>query len=312
VRHNVSPRFVSAMSSPAIPTKTTLGHEELRHRVHRLSQRHRTVLLLVDGVRPLSEVLGMAQKAGASTQHFEELLRLGLVELPAPPEPAPEPAVDEPAGLLVSVPVPMAAPPPAEPAEPAEPLTLTAPLARALAAAAAAPAPVAPPAAAPVPAPPATARPPLRAAKAPPPAPAKSRSAKPAAARAARKPASPPEMPPLTLTVPFELPVLTVVEDEPSSEATESETALHDQVLELLRTVVRREPPPFTSRVPTRLARCSTPKELGELVLDIERYLVQSRRDRNLREVMPLLREARELLGLGNTRVVSASGEDYS
>jgi hypothetical protein len=37
---------------------------------------------------------------------------------------------------------------------------------------------------------------------------------------------------------------------------------------------------------------------------------VQSRRDRNLREVMPLLREARELLGLGNTRVVSASGED--
>ena len=294
------------MSSPAIPTKTTLGHEELRHRVHRLSQRHRTVLLLVDGVRPLAEVLGMAQKAGASTQHFEELLRLGLVELPAPPAPAPAPPVEEPAGLLVSVPVPMGAalapaPPEAEAPHPAAQAGVPlAPLARALAEAALAPhspqaetalprrTPVARPAS-----PPAKARPP-----------------KPAPSRTARKPPAAPELPPLTLTMPVELPVLTVVEDEPTSEVTPSETALHDQVLELLRTVVRREPPPFTSRVPARLARCSTPKELGELVLDIERYLVQSRRDRNLREVMPLLREARELLGLGNTRVVSASGED--
>lgn len=38
--------------------------------------------------------------------------------------------------------------------------------------------------------------------------------------------------------------------------------------------------------------------------------VVHSRRERNLREVMPLLREARELLGLGNTRVVGAGGEE--
>ena len=300
------------MSTPAIPTKTSLGHEELRHRVHRLSQRHRTVLLLVDGVRPLAEVLGMAQKAGASTQHFEELLRLGLVEMPTPPQPAPSPPAEEPAGLLVSVPVPIVAAPVPAPTEAAADLTHPAaqagvplaPLARALAEAALVP--PAPQAEAPPPRAAEAARPPSP----PPSPPAKARPPKSATPRAGRKPPADPELPPLTLTMPVELPVLTVVEDEPSTEATPSETALHDQVLELLRTVVRREPPPFTSRVPARLARCSTPTELGELVLDIERYLVQSRRDRNLREVMPLLREARELLGLGNTRVVSASGED--
>jgi hypothetical protein len=71
-----------------VPTKTELGQEELRKRTHRLSQRHRTILLLVDGRRPLAEVLSLAQKAGASTSHFEELLRLGLVDLPDRLEPA--------------------------------------------------------------------------------------------------------------------------------------------------------------------------------------------------------------------------------
>ncbi|WP_146076024.1 hypothetical protein [Caldimonas caldifontis] len=296
------------MSTPAIPTKTALGHEELRHRVHRLSQRHRTVLLLVDGVRPLAEVLGMAQKAGASTQHFEDLLKLGLVELPARPDPVPAPPIEEPAGLLVSVPVPVVSEPVPAPAEAAADLPHSAaqagmplaPLARALAQAASMP----PVSQAQAPAPKAAA------AVRPPSPPPKVRPAKSSTPRASRKPPTDPELPPLTLTMPVELPVLTVVEDEPSPETTPSETALHDQVLELLRTVVRREPPPFTSRVPARLARCSTLKELGELVLDIERYLIHSRRDRNLREVMPLLREARDLLGLGNTRVVSAGGEE--
>lgn len=66
----------------SVPTKTELGQEELRKRTHRLSQRHRTILLLVDGRRPLAEVLSLAQQAGASTSHFEDLLRLGLVALP--------------------------------------------------------------------------------------------------------------------------------------------------------------------------------------------------------------------------------------
>lgn len=75
------------MSHLNVPVKTPLGHEELRQRTQRLGQRHRTVLLLVDGRRPLAEVLSMAQQAGAQTAHFEELLRLGMIELPAP-EPA--------------------------------------------------------------------------------------------------------------------------------------------------------------------------------------------------------------------------------
>ncbi|MGA0610335.1 hypothetical protein [Caldimonas sp. KR1-144] len=79
------------MPATVLPVKTALGREELRRRSHGLSQRHRTVLLLVDGARPLSVVLSLAQKAGASVQHFEELVRLGLVELPQVPTLTAEP-----------------------------------------------------------------------------------------------------------------------------------------------------------------------------------------------------------------------------
>jgi hypothetical protein len=78
------------MTTLSAPVKTPLGLDELRHRTRGLGQRYRTVLLLVDGRRPLGEVLGMAHKAGAQTSHFEELVRMGLVEIPddmAAPEP---------------------------------------------------------------------------------------------------------------------------------------------------------------------------------------------------------------------------------
>jgi hypothetical protein len=70
------------MPSSPVPLKTALGQEELRARQLKLGQRYRTVLLLVDGRRPLSEVLALARQAGAATSHFEDLVRLGLVELP--------------------------------------------------------------------------------------------------------------------------------------------------------------------------------------------------------------------------------------
>lgn len=54
----------------------------MRRRSLAIGQRHRTVLFLVDGRRPLSEVLELAHQAGALTSHFDELVRLGLVELP--------------------------------------------------------------------------------------------------------------------------------------------------------------------------------------------------------------------------------------
>lgn len=78
------------MPNLTAPVKTPLGVDELRSRTRGLGQRYRTVLLLVDGRRPLGEVLGMAHKAGAQTSHFEELVRMGLVEIPddmAAPEP---------------------------------------------------------------------------------------------------------------------------------------------------------------------------------------------------------------------------------
>lgn len=80
------------------PIKTALGQDELRHRTRGLGQRYRTVLLLVDGRRPLGDVLTMALKAGAQTSHFEELVRMGLVEVPSDIA-APEPVETE-AGAL--------------------------------------------------------------------------------------------------------------------------------------------------------------------------------------------------------------------
>jgi len=70
------------MPNPTAPVKTALGQDELRYRKLGLGQRYRTVLFLVDGRRPLGDVLGMAHKAGALTSHFEELVRMGLVEIP--------------------------------------------------------------------------------------------------------------------------------------------------------------------------------------------------------------------------------------
>lgn len=69
------------MPKVAAPIKTPLGHDEWRSRALGLGQRHRTMLFLVDGKRPLSEVLSLALQAGARTSHFEDLVRLGLVEL---------------------------------------------------------------------------------------------------------------------------------------------------------------------------------------------------------------------------------------
>jgi hypothetical protein len=118
-----------------VPTKTPLGNEELRSRTHRLGQRHRTILFLVDGRRPLAEVLSLAQQAGAATSHFEDLVRLGLVEVPAEPEPPPVLPVEDVEVLQVTsveldVPPAVEEPLPVEPdtPEPAAPATRAAPI----------------------------------------------------------------------------------------------------------------------------------------------------------------------------------------
>jgi hypothetical protein len=61
-------------ASPPIPVKTADGQAELSNRQRRLSQRHRSVLLLVDGRRSEAEVRRLARQAGAGDSCFGELI----------------------------------------------------------------------------------------------------------------------------------------------------------------------------------------------------------------------------------------------
>src|SRR5438128_2652684 len=99
------------MAGGAVPVKTAEGQAELDTRGRRVSQRHRTVLLLVDGRRTEVEVRALAAQAGAPTACFDELVASGLIALrsaaarrsprrpPVPPS-APAPLEDS---LLPSV-----------------------------------------------------------------------------------------------------------------------------------------------------------------------------------------------------------------
>jgi len=71
------------VANPVVPVKTPDGQAELSSRQRRLSQRHRTVLLLVDGRRSEEQVRTLARQAGASDSCYGELLELGLIALPA-------------------------------------------------------------------------------------------------------------------------------------------------------------------------------------------------------------------------------------
>lgn len=72
------------MVAGTIPIKTPEGQDELSTRQRRVSQRHRTVLFLVDGKRSATEVRSMALKAGVPESCFGELIELGLIMLPEP------------------------------------------------------------------------------------------------------------------------------------------------------------------------------------------------------------------------------------
>jgi hypothetical protein len=91
------------MTGGAIPVKTAEGQAELGTRQRGLSQRHRTVLVLVDGRRTAAEVRALAAQAGAPDGCFDELLALGLIELPA----APAASITAARDAVPSVPVPL-------------------------------------------------------------------------------------------------------------------------------------------------------------------------------------------------------------
>jgi hypothetical protein len=77
------------VARPYVPTKTPEAVAELSSRQRKLSQRHRTVLLLVDGRRPEDEVRQLALAAGSPDTAFDELIDLGMISRPAPLEPEP-------------------------------------------------------------------------------------------------------------------------------------------------------------------------------------------------------------------------------
>jgi len=102
------------VATPPVPVKTPEGLAELGNRQRRLTQRQRTVLLLVDGRRSEAEVRSMAVKAGASDSCFGELMEMGLIAAattPTPPAPA-QPPTDP--NHLATIPIPRPAQVPEE------------------------------------------------------------------------------------------------------------------------------------------------------------------------------------------------------
>lgn len=319
-----------------VPFKTPQGNEELRSRKLKLGQRHRTVLFLIDGKRPLAEVLVLAQKAGAATQHFEDLLRLGLVDLPPepvlPPEPEAEPgeeieltSVELPVleEVLVEEPVeevserlatPSERTPPAE--APRAPDTRPLPLRPEASKAEPAPADadddeydtVADPRMLDDVATGAMDLPRLSSpASRPPPLPASTPRRPPVAPPVLKEavPAPPPSRPfavapPRAKAPPRADGTLDI--DLPLPD--ESEARILQEVRELLNDTLRLDAPLFSARTFMRVRNAQSAKELIDLLWEIQDHLTRRRRPR--KEFQSLLR-ARELLGLGNTLVSDES-----
>jgi hypothetical protein len=277
------------MPLPPAPFKTPLGLDELRHRTRGLGQRHRTVLLLVDGNRPLGEVLGMAHRAGASTSHFEELVRLGLVEMPV--EPPPEAQETAPGALdlpkLTSVEVEV----PAEPDYPV--LRVEAVPGPATTVHDDGPDTVGNPDVEPVPEPavvmasppePEPVRAPAPRVAAPPPAPRRA------------PPARPPKI--QFRDAPDEL------ADHARPRPAASEELLRHQVRSLLVGAMGAEATLFSPLTLSRIRTAQTSRDLIALVWEIERQRNHVRRNR---AQLLSLEKARELLGMGNTLVAGDS-----
>jgi hypothetical protein len=216
---------------PRPPVKTQLGIDELRTRTHGLNQRHRTMLFLVDGLRPLSEVLALGLQAGARTTHFADLVQLGMVE------------------VALDAAVPADAIPSAEAGDSGG-NTLSGALAVDLDA--------------------------------------------------------PARVPKFTTEdssrMPLKMPEGTeaVAYAQRRALAKSELDDLHQEVRELLIDTLRIDAPLFAAVTLVRVRRAQTTRELINLVWEIERHLVASKKSQT---EMQTLYQARELLGMGNTQV---------
>jgi hypothetical protein len=88
------------------PIKTAEGQAELATRQRRISQRHRTMLFLVDGRRSELQVKSLAVQAGVPESCYGELLDMGLIKLstvaPGPTSPG---ALVEPSSFHLDLPL---------------------------------------------------------------------------------------------------------------------------------------------------------------------------------------------------------------
>src|SRR4249920_2779030 len=74
-------------------TKTEKGQDEIRNRTHRLNPRLRQVLVLVDGSRPIGELVAAAASLGGDATVLESLVREGFIApIDVSPASAPAPA----------------------------------------------------------------------------------------------------------------------------------------------------------------------------------------------------------------------------
>lgn len=120
------------MRPDSVPTRTAVGSQELQTRAKGISQRLRTVLLLVDGKRTSAMIEMLAVKAGAPADSLLVLQDMGMVEVPAEaiPEPTPPTPAPPPVEAVASEPeaIATAAPEPAPVVEPEpEPVVQVAP-----------------------------------------------------------------------------------------------------------------------------------------------------------------------------------------
>lgn len=69
------------MALEDIYVKTDKGSEEVSRRLHNINHRLRTMLIMVDGVRPAHELIEAARRLGLDAGFFEELLREGYISL---------------------------------------------------------------------------------------------------------------------------------------------------------------------------------------------------------------------------------------
>jgi hypothetical protein len=67
-----------------VPVKTPQALRELSSRERALSQRHRTTLLLVDGLRTAAQIRQLAQQAGCPDACFDDLVAQGMVAYSEP------------------------------------------------------------------------------------------------------------------------------------------------------------------------------------------------------------------------------------